>query len=89
MDNPRTYTTLVLQYDYNGKRSGEPDNWEWIDAGFVLKGDTDDEKLEMAKDYVTNRAGSSKFIRGYRVIRRTTVTTDELVEELQQEGNDK
>lgn len=78
-----TYKRLVLQMDYNGKRHGEADNWEWQDSPFKLNGLSRELQIEQAKEHV-RRAGESKFIRGWRVVERTTVETDELVEELGQ-----
>lgn len=77
---PDSTKHLVLQMDYNGKRHGEPDAWHWLDFG-VLRGNTRDAHLADARAHV-KRSGTSKFIRGWRVVERTTVITDEVIEEL-------
>lgn len=69
-----TYTRLVLQMDYNSKRSGEPDSWSWLDSPFVLRG-SPEEQIEQAKAHVARR-GDNKFVRGWRIVERTTVETD-------------
>lgn len=85
MTGTTTTRRLVLQYEYNGKRLGDPDNWQWLDSPFKLRGSTPEEQLAAARDFVRG-AGSdleNKFIRAYRVVERTTVTTDALFSELQ------
>lgn len=82
MTGTTTTSRLVLQYEYNGKRLGDPDNWQWLDSPFRLRGSTPEEQLAAARDFVRG-AGVSKVIRAYRVIERLTVTTDALFSELQ------
>jgi hypothetical protein len=78
---PRTHTQLVLQLEYNGKRSGEPDSWQWQDSAYRMRGNSPQEEIEDGKRFM-QRSGHSKFIRGWRIVERTTVTTDTVVEEL-------
>lgn len=84
LNEPETRTKLVLQMDYNSKRVGDPDSWQWIDNPIKLRG-TREEQIAEARAHV-KRGGTSKFIRGYRIVERLTVTTDTLVEELDPNG---
>lgn len=74
----KTRVSYVPQYEHDGSRAFEDPCWEWIDEGSFL-----DEAA--GREYVRNRRAkhaqiNNRFTRAFRLVKRTTVTTDEVIE---------
>lgn len=77
---PKTTTSWVIQQDYRYNRSGEPEAWAWHDTGYGAF--LDKELAERRFDILIAeaRGRTNRFVRGYRLVKRVTITEDEIVE---------
>ena len=73
LDGENPIRRFVIQQEYDGRRAGEPSNWQWQDSGVRIPHGLDEAgALEYARDFVRTRH-ENRFIRGWRLVERFEV----------------